>query len=63
MHAHQQYRLVGPGSELQLTLDGRAVPHTEVVEAARGTRGASPSFLPPPKADAPPPASDALTAL
>ncbi len=23
--------LVGPGSELQLTLDGRAVPHVEVV--------------------------------
>ncbi|MEJ7785601.1 MAG: hypothetical protein WKF96_12420 [Solirubrobacteraceae bacterium] len=23
--------LVGPGSELQLTLDGRAVPHTDIV--------------------------------
>jgi len=25
--------LVGPGSELQLTLDGRAVPHVEVAAA------------------------------
>ncbi|WP_354702190.1 hypothetical protein DSM112329_02544 [Paraconexibacter sp. AEG42_29] len=29
--------LVGPGNELQLTIDGRAVPHHEVV-AARSAR-------------------------
>ncbi len=28
-----QIPLVGPGHELQLTLDGRAVPHAEVVAA------------------------------
>lgn len=28
--------LVGPGSELQLTLDGRAVPHHDVVAAEGG---------------------------
>lgn len=28
-----QLALVGPGSELQLTLDGRAVPHESVVAA------------------------------
>ncbi|MCW2957362.1 MAG: hypothetical protein JWP18_165 [Solirubrobacterales bacterium] len=33
MAAFQQVPLIGPGSELQLTLDGRAVPHVEVVRA------------------------------
>jgi hypothetical protein len=33
MAAFEQIPLVGPGSELQLTLDGRAVPHLEVVGA------------------------------
>jgi hypothetical protein len=37
MHRFEQIPLVGPGSELQLTLDGRAVPHAEVISAREGT--------------------------
>ncbi len=33
-----QLALVGPGSELQLTLDGRAVPHEVVVAASSAQR-------------------------
>lgn len=32
-HGWEAVPLVGPGSELQLTLDGGAVPHVEVVAA------------------------------
>ena len=35
MHRGMDIPLVGPGNELQLTIDGRAVPHAEVVQAAR----------------------------
>lgn len=34
-------RLVGPGPELQLTLDGRAVPHHDVVAAEGGPEPSS----------------------
>ncbi len=37
MRPFEQIPLVGPGSELQLTLDGRAVPHADVVGAQVGT--------------------------
>lgn len=51
MGDHRQIMLVGPGSELQLTLDGRAVPHAEVVSAR--------AALPPDAAGTPPaPAGD-----
>lgn len=40
--------LVGPGSELQLTLDGRAVPHHEVVAALE--RPSAPPGPPAPRA-------------
>ena len=36
-HCWEALPLVGPGSELQLTLDGRAVLHAEVVAAACAT--------------------------
>lgn len=41
--------LVGPGSELQLTFDGRSVPHVEVVEARAllATEGEHPPQSPP----------------
>lgn len=38
MVAYEQIPLVGPGSELQLTLDGRAVPHMDVVRARSAVR-------------------------
>jgi hypothetical protein len=42
--------LVGPGSELQLTIDGRAVPHAEVL-AALATPGAD--VIPAPESRSP----------
>jgi hypothetical protein len=39
MAAPHDVPLVGPGNELQLTIDGRAVPHHEVV-AAQAARSA-----------------------
>lgn len=35
MHRGMDIPLVGPGNELQLTIDGRAIPHAEVVQATR----------------------------
>lgn len=53
MHRGMDIPLVGPGNELQLTIDGRAVPHAEVVQAARTATA---------PADDPPPAPDRVPA-
>ena len=39
---------MGPGNELQLTLDGGAVPHAEVVAQAERDAPPAPVTLPPP---------------
>lgn len=49
MHRGMDIPLVGPGNELQLTIDGRAVPHAEVVQAAR--TATAPADDPPPAAE------------
>jgi hypothetical protein len=41
MSAGADIPLVGPGNELQLTIDGGAVPHAEVVAAAERPAGPS----------------------
>lgn len=48
MAPFQDMPLVGPGTELQLTIDGRAVPHADVV--ASSAAPAAPSSTSPPTA-------------
>lgn len=48
MRPYEQIPLVGPGSELQLTLDGRAVPHVEVVQAVEAATAPPPPAPPVP---------------
>jgi hypothetical protein len=43
MAPFHQIPLVGPGNELQLTIDGGAVPHVDVVAAAHESPLTSPA--------------------
>jgi hypothetical protein len=62
MHRGMDIPLVGPGNELQLTIDGRAVPHAEVVEASRPSVPAAPGPAPKDDAAGVPPEQTRLTA-